>query len=108
VRPKQRAPGRKQQIQPEEGLEKQLGEVVREIREERDISQDRLAREMATDRTTISVIERGLRSPYVRTLVQIAAALNVKPSEFFRRLEVRMGDSWRTAQTHSRKRRVGG
>jgi transcriptional regulator with XRE-family HTH domain len=83
-----------------------LGEVVREIREEKDISQDRLAREMDTDRTTISLIERGLRSPYVRTLIQIAAALDVRPSEFFRRLEVRMGDSWRTARKDSRKRRV--
>lgn len=107
MRPKQRTPGRKHQIQPLD-LEKQLGEVVREIREEKDISQDRLAREMDTDRTTISLIERGRRSPYVRTLIQIAAALNVKPSEFFRRLEGRMGDNWRTAQMHSRKRRAGG
>ena len=90
--PKQRAPGRKQQIQPLD-LEKQLGEVVREIREEKDILQDRLAREMNTDRTTISLIERGGRSPYVRTLIQIAAALNVKPSEFFRRVEILL-DAW--------------
>jgi transcriptional regulator with XRE-family HTH domain len=53
----------------------------------------------------ISLIERGLRSPYVRTLIQIAAALDVRPSEFFRRLELRMGDGWRTAQVDSRKRR---
>jgi transcriptional regulator with XRE-family HTH domain len=105
VRSKQSALGRKKQIQPSAGLEKQLGEVVREIRLEKDISQDRLAREMDTDRTTISLIERGLRSPYVRTLIQIAAALDVRPSEFFRRLELRMGDGWRTAQVDSRKRR---
>jgi ribosome-binding protein aMBF1 (putative translation factor) len=55
VRSKQSALGRKKQIQPSAGLEKQLGEVVREIRLEKDISQDRLAREMDTDRTTISL-----------------------------------------------------
>ena len=105
MRSKQSARGRKKQIQPSAGLEKQLGEVVREIRAEKDISQDRLAREMDTDRTTISLIERGLRSPYVRTLIQIAAALDVRPSEFFRRLELRMGDNWRTARVDSRKHR---
>lgn len=107
VKSKRSASGPKKQIQPSAGLEKQLGEVVREIREERDISQDRLAREMDTDRTTISLIERGLRSPYVRTLIQVAAALDVKPSEFFRRLEIRMGDSWRNVRTDGRKRRIG-
>jgi transcriptional regulator with XRE-family HTH domain len=103
---KKKAPARKKQIQPSKGLEKQLGEVVREVREEKDISQDGLAREMNTDRTTISLIERGLRSPYIRTLMQIGAALNVPPSEIFRRLERRLGTDWRTMMAESRKRRV--
>jgi transcriptional regulator with XRE-family HTH domain len=62
---------------------------------------------MGTDRTTTSLIERGLRSPYVRTLLQIAASLDVKPSEFFRRLELRMGESWKIVRTDSRKHRDG-
>jgi transcriptional regulator with XRE-family HTH domain len=103
---KPRAPARRKQIQPAEGLEKQLGQVLREVREEKEISQDRLAREMNTDRTTISLIERGLRSPYIRTLMQIGAALNVRPSEIFRRLERRLGDDWRTLMAESRKRRA--
>lgn len=82
--------------------------MVREIREERGLSQDRLAREMETDRTTISLIERGLRSPYVRTLIQIAAALDIAPSEILRRTEIRMGNSWKGIQTKSRKRRTQG
>jgi len=106
VRLKRAVEGGKQ-IQPAPGLEKFLGQVVREIRQERDISQDRLAREMGTDRTTISLIERGLRSPYVRTLLQIASCLGVKPSEFFRRLELRMGDNWRSICGESRKQRNG-
>lgn len=103
---KQKALARRRQIQPSEGLEKQLGQVLREVREERDISQDNLAREMNTDRTTISLIERGLRSPYIRTLMQIGAALDVRPSEIFRRLERRLGDDWRTVVAESRKRRA--
>jgi transcriptional regulator with XRE-family HTH domain len=103
---KQKTPARRRQIQPSEGLEKQLGQVLREVREERDISQDNLAREMNTDRTTISLIERGLRSPYIRTLMQIGAALDVRPSEIFRRLERRLGDDWRTVVAESRKRRA--
>lgn len=100
-----RAAGGGKQIQPSPGLEKFLGQVVREIRQEKDVSQDRLAREMGTDRTTISLIERGLRSPYVRTLLQIAAALDVKPSEFFRRLEIRMGENWKAIRTEGRRDR---
>jgi transcriptional regulator with XRE-family HTH domain len=103
---KPKAPARRRQIQPSEGLEKQLGQVLREVREERDISQDNLAREMNTDRTTISLIERGLHSPYIRTLMQIGAALDVRPSEIFRRLERRLGDDWRTVVAESRKRRA--
>ena len=103
-----KASTRRKQIQPSTGLEKRLGEVVREFREEKKVSQDRLAREMDTDRTTISLIERGLRSPYVRTLIQIGAALDVRPSEILRRFELRVGDDWRAAKTESRKRRGQG
>lgn len=103
---KQKASVRKKQIQPSEGVEKQLGRILREVREEKDISQDKLAREMNTDRTTISLIERGLRSPYLRTLMQIGAALDVPPSEMLRRLELRLGDGWRAVMAEPRKRRA--
>ena len=39
------------------------------------------------DRTFTSLLERGLRSPTMRTVVRLAEALEVRPSEIVRRME---------------------
>jgi transcriptional regulator with XRE-family HTH domain len=68
-------------IQPTSGPEKAFGQALREIREGRKVSQERLALEAGLDRTYISLIERGVRSPTIRTLVKLAEVLNVRPAQ---------------------------
>lgn len=78
---------RRKQIQPRSGPEKAFGQVVREIRDSRGLSQMDLYMESGLDRTFISAIERGIQSPTLKTIVRLSRALDVKPSEMMRRME---------------------
>jgi transcriptional regulator with XRE-family HTH domain len=75
------------QIQPFSGTEKAFGEALREIRTGKDISQEQLGLQADFDRTYISLIERGIQSPTVRTVVKLAAVLQTRPSVIIRRME---------------------
>jgi len=77
----------RKQIQPQTGPEKAFGRALREIRESKAISQERLALDCGLDRTYISLIERGINSPSIRVVVRIATILNVPPSKIIRRME---------------------
>ena len=83
---KTKSTGRKH-VQPESGPEKAFGQALRAIREEKGISQERLALDAGFDRTFVSLLERGLRSPTIRTVVKLAVILQVQPSEIVRRME---------------------
>jgi len=78
---------RRKQIQPASGPEWAFGKALREIRERKLISQERLALESGLDRTYISLIERGINSPTIRAVVRIAAILRVPASRIVRRME---------------------
>jgi transcriptional regulator with XRE-family HTH domain len=75
------------QIQPETGAEKAFGLALREIRKSKEISQEQLALDSGLDRTYVSLIERGINSPSIRTVVRMAKILNVPPSKIVRRME---------------------
>jgi len=77
----------RKQVQPQTGSEKAFGRALREIRESKEISQERLALDSGLDRTYISLIERGINSPSIRVVVKIAAILKVPPSKIVRRME---------------------
>jgi transcriptional regulator with XRE-family HTH domain len=66
---------------------KAFGLALREIRKEKGLSQEGMALDSGFDRTYISMIERGVKSPTVRALFKLAQFLNVKPSELMRRTE---------------------
>jgi transcriptional regulator with XRE-family HTH domain len=78
---------RRKQIQPASGTDKAFGQALREIRESKKISQERLALEGGFDRTYISLIERGINSPTIRMVVRIAGILNVPASKIVRHME---------------------
>lgn len=61
--------------------------VLRKVRIENGLSQEELADLAGLHRTYISQIERGLKSPSLRSLEQIANGLGVTLSELLRRLE---------------------
>lgn len=56
-------------------VQKAFGEVLRQVRVGRGISQQDLALEADLDRTYISLLERGLRQPTLTTLIVLAKAL---------------------------------
>jgi transcriptional regulator with XRE-family HTH domain len=67
--------------------EQAFGLVLRELREARGLSQEQLANACDRDRTYVSLLERGRYSPSIRTLFQLAQALEVNASEIIRRVE---------------------
>jgi len=89
---KQRYP---KEIQPVSGPEKAFGQALREVRLARKMSQEQLAFESEFDRTYISLVERGIRSPTIRSVVRLAEALGAKPSEILSRMEALLGTSKR-------------
>jgi len=68
-------------------LNRQFGRILREIRKGRGLSQEELGFESGYHRTYISLLERGLKNPSLKTIFQIAKALGVRPSELIQRFE---------------------
>jgi transcriptional regulator with XRE-family HTH domain len=64
-------------------LQSQVGARIRELREQKRISQEALAGICNLHRTYIGLIERGKRSLSLATVEQIAIGLGVAPSDLF-------------------------
>ena len=64
-----------------------IGQVIRNFRKEKGMSQEVLSGLAGLDRTHYSKIERGLRSPTIETLFKIASALDVPPHELVSKIE---------------------
>ena len=69
-----------------------FGNVLREIRDDNHISQEKLAEYCDLDRTYISLLERGLRQPTITTIFKLAKALNISPSELIAKVEHQIKD----------------
>ena len=78
---------RTREIQPSTGPEKAFGQALREVRQKRELAQDELAFRCGFDRTYISLLERGIRSPTLRTIMKLCNVLNVRASVLIRRTE---------------------
>jgi transcriptional regulator with XRE-family HTH domain len=68
-------------------LNKTFGKVLKELREEKGMSQQELGDYADVDRSFISRIERGIGTPSVTVVFKMCGILEVKPSEFFQRVE---------------------
>ena len=62
-------------------IEEAFGLTLQELRKARKISQEELGFESGYHRTYISQLERGHKSPSLKTIFQLAAALKASPSE---------------------------
>lgn len=60
-----------------------LGKILQQERKAKKISQEKLAKLTGLDRTFISLIENGKRSPTFSTILKICSALEIEPSELF-------------------------
>ena len=68
-------------------VNKVFGELLKELRTEQKITQEKLAELCNLDRTYISLLERGLRQPTLNTLIKLSEALNIKFSELMSKFE---------------------
>ena len=69
-------------------IEQIFGEVLKEERNKKDISQSELANLAELDRTYISLLERGLRQPTIETIFKLAEALSLKASALIQKIEM--------------------
>lgn len=60
------------------------------MRKEKGISQEALALESGFDRTYVSLIERGVKSPTIRAVMRMASVLNVPASEIVAAMEQKL------------------
>lgn len=67
--------------------EQAFGEVIRRYRKHLSLSQEELGFKCGLDRTFIGMVERGERSPSLKTIMAIALHLNVLPSEILSDVE---------------------
>jgi len=76
-----------------EQIKKAFGEVIREVRLEKNISQEELAALSGIDRSYVSLIERGINSPSLVMIFNLCSALGVSPSEVLSRVEKNRSNS---------------
>jgi transcriptional regulator with XRE-family HTH domain len=65
-----------------------FGQVLREVRRTRGLSQEELAFESGYHPTYIGQLERGKKSPSLRAIMQLAKVLGTPGSELLRRIEI--------------------
>jgi transcriptional regulator with XRE-family HTH domain len=66
------------------------GAVLKEFRNQAGISQQDLALNCDLDRTYISLLERELLQPTIRTIFVLSEALQIRPSQFIKKIEQSM------------------
>ena len=96
---------RQRQIQPTDLKAKAIGVVVRELRDEAGLSQERLSADCGFDRTYISRVERGIINPTISRLWRIADILGSPLSEMAKRMEVWIGSQERRTKKPLRELR---
>lgn len=65
-----------------------FGSRVRELREEKNVTQDELAKRVDLSRTSITNIERGRQRVLLHQMMEIAVALDAKPTDLIPTAEV--------------------
>lgn len=69
-------------------LEASFGNVIKQLRTDKGLSQEKLAFESDLDRSYISQLECGLRKPSLLTVFQLAKALQISPAKIIESVEV--------------------
>ncbi len=67
-----------------------FGEVLRELRLERGLTQDGLAELANTERSHVSALERAEKSPVLATILTLAQALKMPASDLINTVEKRL------------------
>lgn len=68
-------------------LKEAFGKVIRELRDQRGLSQQELADYSEVDRTYLSDLERGLYYPTLNTVYKLAEIFKIKPHELIQKVD---------------------
>jgi len=71
----------------EQKLKEAFGRELRKARHTVGLSQEKLALQVGLDRTYISMLERGVRQPSLKTIFLLCSSLGVRGSELIQRIE---------------------
>lgn len=72
-----------------------FGEVLREIRVEKGLTQEGLALDADTERSHISALERAEKGPSLATVFRLSQALGLSAGEVISRVEQKLNDKKR-------------
>lgn len=86
---------RSARLNPEEAFAKAL----RRVRKQHGMSQELLGFESGYHRTYISLLERGKMNPSLRTMLSLAAALDVPAAQLVKDVEQLLGGPWHREST---------
>lgn len=64
-----------------------FGKVLKRVRQEKELSQEKLAFEMEVERSYISKLEIGMYQPRLSTILSVAEVLDIRPGELVDRVE---------------------
>ncbi len=78
------------QLEAEE-VAKAAGKVLRRLRKEADLTQEKLSFKASIQRNFVSEIELGLKQPSLFTVFKIAQALDVEPHKFVSLVQEQLG-----------------
>lgn len=67
--------------------EKVFGQVLRKLRTLNTLSQEKLSQECGLDRSYISLLERGLRQPSLKTILLLSRILNTTAASMIQDVE---------------------
>ncbi len=73
----------------DDALNGAFGDVIRELRRKRGLSQEALSFACGRHRTYVSLLERGHNSPSLQTLWMLAAALEIEPAKLVQLVQAR-------------------
>jgi transcriptional regulator with XRE-family HTH domain len=72
-----------------------FGQVLRELRARRGLTQEALALDAGTERSHISALERGEKGPSFGTILRLARALGMSAGELVSMVEDKLGQKKR-------------
>lgn len=72
---------------------KEFGLVVKDLRQQRQLSQEALGFATTLDRAFISQLENGHKQPTLLTIFRLAKALDVSAAELLRQVELRLASA---------------
>jgi transcriptional regulator with XRE-family HTH domain len=72
-----------------------FGEVLKELRLKKGLTQEGLALDAETERSHISALERAEKGPSLGTILRLAQALGIPAGELVARVEHRLNDKKR-------------